>query len=52
MLLPLTVFEHELVRLHVRGESESEPGLRRPFATEAAKLMAACVPHSCIVSLH
>ena len=42
-MLPLTVAEHELVRLHVRGASESQPGLRRPWRTEPEKMQAACV---------
>ena len=49
VVLPLTVADHELVRLHVRGASESQPGLRRPWRTEPEKMQAACVwPHGAL----
>jgi hypothetical protein len=43
VLLPLTLFDHEVVRLHLRRDSEAQPALRRPFATEPEKMAAMCV---------
>lgn len=43
VMLPITVADHELVRLHVRGAKEAEAGLRRPWRSEAEKLQDACV---------
>jgi hypothetical protein len=38
----MTVFDHEIVRLHLRGASQSQPGLRRPFRSEPEKLTEMC----------
>ncbi len=44
MLLPNTVFDHELVRLHLRGASQTQHGLRRPFRSEPEKMTEMCAP--------
>ena len=43
VLLPVPVFEHELVRLHVRRAPETAPELQRPFKSEHEKMGALCV---------
>ena len=41
LLLPLTAFDAEVVRLHLWREGEAKESLRRPFRSEAEKTAAA-----------
>jgi hypothetical protein len=44
VLLPLSVWDAEVVRLHLWREDPARPCLQRPWPSETDKAFAACVP--------